>query len=117
MLIINLLGLALVVFIIWWFWLYKPDTDEIATATETIEVANGVYSPAHIRLPKNQVATLHFLRKDQAPCSEMLLIPELGISVSLPINKLISVDIPATQPGNYAFHCQMQMYRGELIIE
>jgi plastocyanin domain-containing protein len=57
------------------------------------------------------------LREDKAPCSEMLLVPDLGISESLPINKVKAIQIPASTAGSYAFHCQMQMYRGDITIE
>jgi plastocyanin domain-containing protein len=47
----------------------------------------------------------------------MLLVPDLGISESLPINKVKAIQIPASPAGSYAFHCQMQMYRGDITIE
>ena len=117
MLIVNIAGLLLIVVIVWWFWLYKPPQAEAATNELVIVVENGVYQPSRIKLPANQAVKLQFLRKDASPCAEMLVIPELQISESLPLNKQKAIALPAMQSGDYAFHCQMQMYRGQLTVE
>jgi plastocyanin domain-containing protein len=57
------------------------------------------------------------MRRDQSPCSETLLIPELQISDTLPLNKLKTIQLPALAAGEYAFHCQMQMYRGLIMVK
>lgn len=117
MLMVNIAGLLLIALIVWWFWIYRPADVAAATGELVILVENGVYQPAHIRLPANAPATLLFLRKDASPCSETLQIPALEISETLPLNKTKAVQLPALQPGEYAFHCQMQMYRGQLKVE
>jgi len=87
MLIVNIAGLLLIALIVWWFWLYKP-AEVIANENNlVIIVENGVYQPAHIKLTAGKPMTLTFLRKDASPCSEALLIPELKISKTLPLNK------------------------------
>ena len=117
MLIINITGVALIVLIIWWFWLYRPA--EVAAGAEklVILVENGSYQPAHIKLAANKPAELYFLRKDPSPCAEMVLIPELDISENLPLDKTTKISLPAMEAGEYDFHCQMQMYRGSLKVE
>ena len=115
--IINVLGLVLIAFIIWWFWLYKPKETEMGDGNQTITVDNGVYQPARIKVHANEATTLHFMRKDASPCAEMVLFPDQDISVTLPLNKMKEVKIPALKAGAYPFHCQIQMYRGELVVE
>jgi plastocyanin domain-containing protein len=117
MLIINVAGLALIGLIVWWFWLYKPGEVTPGDAELVIVVENGIYTPARIKLAANRATQLHFLRKDASPCAEMLLLPNLEISQSLPLNKPTSVTLPPLAAGEYAFHCQMQMYRGVLKVE
>lgn len=117
MLMINLAGLVLIALIVWWFWLYQPEQAAPGKDDLLIIVDNGTYQPARIKLPANQPASLHFLRKDASPCSETLLIPDLQISVTLPLNKTTRVNLPPMEKGDYAFHCQMQMYRGQLSVE
>lgn len=113
---INIAGLLLIAMIVWWFWLYKPAS---VTSTEnlTVVVNNGVYNPSRIQIPANQPFTLEFLREDSSPCAEMLLIPALDISETLPVDKLKAISLPPLAVGVYQFHCQMQMYKGELVVE
>jgi plastocyanin domain-containing protein len=89
MLLINIAGLALIALIVWWFWLYKPKEAELGENDLVITVENGTYS----------------------------LIPELQISDTLPLNKLKTIQLPALAAGEYAFHCQMQMYRGQITVK
>lgn len=118
MLMVNVAGVALIALIVWWFWLYKAKEVALDHGTVlTIVVENGTYQPAHIKLAANQATKLEFLRKDASPCSEMLLLPELEISESLPLNKPKTIALPPLAIGEYAFHCQMQMYRGVLKVE
>lgn len=117
MLFVNIAGIALIALIVWWFWLYKPREVALDNGALVIVVENGSYQPAHIKLEANHPAELHFLRKDPSPCAEMLLVPELEISESLPLNKTRSIVLPPLKEGEYDFHCQMQMYRGVLKAE
>ena len=95
MLIVNIAGLLLIALIVWWFWLYKP-AEVIADENNlVITVDNGVYQPAHIKLTADKPVTLTFLRKDASPCSETLLIPDLKISATLPLNKNKIIQLPA----------------------
>lgn len=110
--LINLIGFALIILIIWWFWLYKPKETTSDSDNLIITVANGVYSPSHIKVPAGQSVTLQFKREDPSPCAETLQFPDFQISETLPLNQLKNIELPAMPAGEYAFHCQMQMYRG-----
>ena len=116
MLIVNLAGIALIGLIAWWFWFYKPPAAVVEQDELLIIVDGGVYTPAHLKLPADTPAVLTFLRKDASPCAEVVMIPELEISRTLPVDQAVSIAIPALAPGEYAFHCQMQMYRGVLTV-
>ena len=115
--IVNLAGLVLIGLIVWWFWLYRPAEVELGESEKVIIVENGVYSPSHIKLKADQAATLTFLRKDASPCAEMVVIPALEFSATLPVGKEKTVQLPAMKQGDYDFHCQMKMYRGQLKVE
>jgi plastocyanin domain-containing protein len=117
MLLINIAGLALIALIVWWFWLYKPKEAELGENDLVITVENGTYSPSRIKVPTGEPVEIKFIRKDQSPCSETLLIPELQISDTLQLNKLKTIQLPALAAGEYAFHCQMQMYRGQITVK
>ncbi|SDJ17776.1 Cupredoxin-like domain-containing protein [Ferrimonas sediminum] len=117
MVLINVVGVALIALIVWWFWLYKPKQIKAGgDETITIVVDNGVYQPAQIQLPAGKAITLRFLRKDQSPCAEVVQFPALELAKSLAVDKSTVVEIPALETGEYDFHCQMQMYRGKLVV-
>ncbi|MCZ0866775.1 cupredoxin domain-containing protein [Dasania sp. GY-19] len=117
MLIINIAGVVLIALIVWWFWLYKPKESELDGNDLVVIVENGIYSPSRIKVSAGSPIAIKFLRKDQSPCSEALLIPDLQISDTLPLNKVKVIQLPALSSGEYAFHCQMQMYRGQITVQ
>ncbi len=116
MLFINLLGVLLIVAIVWWFWLYKPETSSAETGNLLITVENGVYQPARVRIATGKETSITFLRKDASPCAEALIFPDLDISEELPLDREKIIRLPALQSGSYPFHCQMKMYKGELVV-
>jgi plastocyanin domain-containing protein len=116
MLMVNLAGIALIALIVWWFWLYKPREVTLDDPAMVVVVENGSYQPARIKLAANQATRLQFLRKDASPCAETVIFPDLDISATLALGKTASVALPPLPAGEYAFHCQMQMYRGVLIV-
>ena len=117
MMITNILGLGLIVFIVWWFWLYRPAEGPAAAESVVIRVENGSYEPPRLRIPAYQPTRLQFLRKDPSPCAEMVLVPQADVSAELMVDETTTVELPALKPGDYPFHCQMQMYRGILTVE
>ena len=117
MLIINLAGFALIALIVWWFWLYKPKDAVLADTEIVIKVANGVYQPSRLKVAADTPITLYFERLDPSPCAETVQFPDLEISATLVLNEKVQIDIPALAAGKYPFHCQMQMYKGELHVE
>lgn len=114
--IVNLLAILLILFIAWWFWFSRKKAMRINNAIISIEVKNGVYLPSRIEVSSNQEITLEFLRKDASSCSEYVVFDTLNIHVQLPLNKKHKIVLGKLPPGKYAFTCQMQMYRGELIV-
>jgi plastocyanin domain-containing protein len=113
---VNVAGLALMGLIIWWFWLSRPKTRRMANGVIDIIVDAGVYSPAHIEVAKGQTVKLRFLRKDPSPCAEKVLFDDLGIAADLPIGQPVELTMTPKESGEYAFTCQMQMYRGTLVV-
>jgi plastocyanin domain-containing protein len=118
MLVFNLFGLVLIVAIAWWFWFY-PKKAGVVVENDVlkIRVADGVYQPSRIVAKSNSDLTIEFLREDASPCAEIVQFPSLGLSESLPLKKAKAIYLKNLQKGNYDFQCQMQMYKGELIVE
>jgi len=117
MMLVNVSGLIVIALIVWWFWLYKPKAASDIGGDTVIRVANGTYDPARLSIPPGKPATLKFLREDESPCSAVVVFADLDISKDLPVGKVSEVMLPALPSGEYPFTCQMQMYRGDLIVE
>ena len=127
MLLINLTGLGLIILIIWWFWLYKPVATAVDVNSENINSKNdnevtvvvdaGIYQPSHLLSFENKPLSINFLRKDSSSCAETVIFPDFDISAELPLNKLVKIQLPAMQQGEYVFHCQMKMYNGTLLVK
>ena len=117
MILINSLGVLLIALIIYWFWFAKPKSLIAEKNSVDIIVNDGVYTPAHIEIEVGKPVMLKFLRKDPSPCAEKVIFSALNISEELPINKKKAIQLKIEQPGEYEFTCQMQMYRGTLIVK
>lgn len=112
---VNVAGLVLIGLIVWWFWLSKPRAQRAASAVVDVIVDGGVYTPARIEVAVGRPITLRFLRKDPSPCAEKVLFDALGVSADLPIDQPVELTVTPAAAGEYAFTCQMQMYRGTLV--
>ena len=116
MIVVNLIGLGLIVLIVWWFWIKKPQTLKAASNELEIIVENGIYNPSRIEVKLGEKIKLSFLRKDPSPCAEKVIFDELGVSLDLPVDKKVSVSLKPDKAGEYSFTCQMKMYVGALIV-
>lgn len=116
--VVNLIGILLIIFIIWWFWLYKKRSEATVSGNLIdVTVDSGVYEPSVIRVKAGEEVTLRFLRRDTNPCAEKVLFDGLDISADLPIGKTYDLTFKPEKKGEYEFTCQMAMYRGKLIVE
>ena len=115
---VNVIGLVLAAFIVWWFWIAKKGS-AARTMGDTIDITvdGGVYTPSVLRIPAGRPVTLRFLRKDPSPCAEKVIFGGLDISADLPVGEPYNLEIVPKRPGEYDFTCQMAMYRGKLIVE
>jgi plastocyanin domain-containing protein len=117
MLIANIVGFSLIFLIVWWFWIFKSEAVISEGDKIVIKVANGTYEPSRISLSAGKSSTLRFLRTDESPCSSVVVFAGLDISEDLPIGEIKEIALPALRPGEYSFTCQMQMYRGDLVVK
>ena len=115
---VNLIGILIIAAIVWWFWLSSVKAKSIDNS-QLIEilVKDGVYSPARIEVRANQNFTLRFIRKDASPCAEKVLFDKLDKILELPLDHSIEITLNIAEAGEYAFTCDMQMYRGSLLVK
>lgn len=116
--LVNLGGVLLIGLIIYWFWLASP-RKVAATQANPIEilVKDGVYSPAHIQVKRGEKIRLRFIREDPSPCAAKVIFNSLGKTLELPTNESTDIELQLDEAGEIDFTCEMQMYRGKLIVE
>lgn len=79
-------------------------------------VVDRGYRPSRIDLEAGVPATLRFERREDDPCTE-LLVSELWPSAHrLVAHGETEVRFTPQRPGRYAFTCGMGMYSGELLV-
>ena len=119
--IVTLLGLALVGFIVWFFWLKKAKGMRAAVTSgghqEAMILVKGGYTPDVIVVERGKPVRLNFRREETASCSEMVLLPDFDKSAKLPTGETVPVEFLPEKPGEHEFSCQMGMFRGKLIVE
>ena len=119
--VVDVVGLALVAFIVWFFWLVKAKGVRAAATSggyqEPIVLVQGGYTPDVIVVEAGKPVRLNFVRQESASCSEMVLLPGFGKSAKLPEGATVPVEFLPKERGEFEFACQMGMFRGRVIVE
>lgn len=117
--IVTVTGLAVVAWIVWYFWLWKGETVTAEVKERGIQeidvTVKGGYQPASIEVRAGQPVRLNFTRRESSMCGEEVVLPGFGKRAHLPENETVAIEITPEKPGEYDFTCGMNMYRGKLI--
>lgn len=113
---INVIGGTLIAFIVWWFWCSRVRVTDSGKKVIQVLIKDGTYSPARIAAQANQPIIIEFLRKDNTPCSQHVVFERIGVHQRIPYDQPYQIQLGLLEPGRYTFACQMNMYRGELIV-
>lgn len=120
-LIVTVGGLALSVFIAWFFWFTPKGQTRAAVgaggAQEVAVIVKGGYTPDVIVVKSGQPVRLRFTRQESGACSEKVLFPDFNQNALLPEGQEVTIEFTPDKPGEYGFQCQMGMLRGKLIVE
>jgi plastocyanin domain-containing protein len=118
--VVNMVGLAAIIGIIWYFWLYRKtsvtvtETSGVQEATITVK---GGYTPDVIVVKRGKPVRLHFNRQESSLCSEMVIFDKIGQSAKLPEGETVTIEFTPQAIGEIPFQCQMGMLRGKLMVE
>jgi len=119
--LVDLVGLLLIAFIVWFFWLVKTKGVKAALTSsgyqEQMVLVKGGYTPDVIVVERGKPVRLNFVRQESASCTEMVLLPAFNKSAKLPEGETVPVEFMPKESGEYEFACQMGMIRGKLVVE
>ena len=118
--IVTLVGLGVIGWIVWYFWLWKGEAVAAGTGAGGIQevdvTVKGGYQPSAIEVKAGRPLRLNFTRREASMCGEEVVLPEFGKRAHLPENTPVAVEIVPQRPGEYEFTCGMNMYKGRLIV-
>ncbi len=89
----------------------------VGMAAVEIVVQAGIYAPATITVKAGEPVRLRFLRKEWNGCTAQVVFPTLGITLDLPPNVPVDVELPPLPAGETPFHCGMHMVHGTIVAE
>ena len=119
--VVLVLGLLLVGFIVWFFWLKRAKGVRAAETSggyqEVMVLVKGGYTPDTIVVQHGRPVRINFRREETAGCSDKVIFADFQKSADLPTGQLVPVELLPKQPGEFAFSCPMGMFRGKLVVE
>ena len=118
---VTLAGLALVTFIVWFFWLKRAKGVRAAQTSggyqEIMILVKGGYTPDTIVVRHGKPVRLNFRREETAGCSDKVVFADFQKTADLPTGQIVPVELMPKEPGEFAFSCPMGMFRGKLVVE
>lgn len=116
-----IIGLAGILFILWWFFGRHEEAAGDATVSgndqEATVVVNGGYSPSTVVLKKGIPAKVNFDMKDSTACLSHVVFQQLGVDKDLTKQPVTTVEIPTDKAGEFNFACGMDMFHGKVIVK
>ncbi len=83
----------------------------------TIQVDNGVYSPANLTVTSGKPVEFTFIGGKAMGCGASLVFPDLGIKKQLAPGKKTVVTFMPKKSGPLRFTCAMNMYQGRVTVK
>jgi plastocyanin domain-containing protein len=118
--IVNAVGIALILAIVWYFWLHRTEgvaAAEVGGVQEVPIAVQGGYTPDVITVKRGKPVRLLFTRQESSMCSEMVVFDTIGKSATLPEGETVAIEFTPQQAGDIPFQCQMGMLRGRLVVQ
>jgi plastocyanin domain-containing protein len=117
---VTIAGVALMAFILWFF--FGPRGVVAARESEggvqELSIAvRASYVPDRLEARAGRPVRIIFRRDDPNPCTDQVVFPDFGLVKDLPLGRDTVVEITPPAPGEYPFHCGMNMVKGTLIAK
>lgn len=117
---VNIAGLALTAWIVWYFWLYRKEGVQVAEVAGVQQVpitVKGGYDPDVIVVNQGKPVRLLFNRQESSLCSEMVVFDKIDKSAKLPEGETVAIEFTPEEAGEIPFQCQMGMLRGKVVVK
>ena len=118
--VVTAAGVAAIVWVLWYFLLASGPATTAALVGGVQEVrvtVKGGYTPDTIVVRAGQPVRLQFYRDETADCSERVVFDDFGVDAALPAFQTTAIEFTPAEPGEFRFHCGMNMLRGLLVVE
>mgnify|MGYP001426172951 CR=1 FL=1 len=92
---------------------------DASTPTADVTASEHGFSPPSLKLTQGgpgSHAAVTFVRTTDRTCATEVVFPELNIERKLPLNQVVSVEVPTDTARTLAFQCGMAMYKGALVV-
>lgn len=117
-LIVTTAGVALIGFILWFFFgpraaaAARTDTSGVQEVDVTVRSS---YVPDRIEVQAGRPVQIKFHRSEPNPCTDQVVFPDFGVVRDLPLGQVTTIEVIPPAAGEYQFHCGMNMVKGRLI--
>lgn len=116
-----IIGLALIGFIVWWFFGKHEQKAGTATIKQNKQkakiVVNGGYTPATVVFKQGIPGQVNFEMHDSTACLSHVVFDKLGVNADLTKKPVTSIKIPTDKKAEYDFACGMNMFHGKVIVK
>ena len=83
---------------------------------DALIVVRGGYHPDVVEARAGSPIRLRFRREESLPCSDTILLPELGRFAELPEGETVAIECGPLTPGDYEFSCARGALQGTLVV-
>lgn len=80
-------------------------------------VVNPTYVPEVVQVPANTPFDLVFDKRSDSTCTEEVIFEGLGVTKHLPMGEKTVIHFDRVAPGEYPFHCGMNMVFGKMVAK
>jgi plastocyanin domain-containing protein len=94
-------------------------SDASTTPMADVTASEHGFTPPSIQLHANgpgSHASVTFVRTTDKTCATEVVFPDLNIEKKLPLNQVVSIDVPTDVAKTLTFQCGMAMYKGAVVV-
>lgn len=83
----------------------------------SVSITDAGFDPPRLTFKAGVPAKITFTRRSEKTCATEVVFPSLNIRRDLPLNQPVVIEFTPEKPGEVAFACGMNMFRGSVVIQ